>query len=108
MARRPSDDAFRRVAKESYRCDGDLEFDEVPVISLSDDGGAYVQCWKWIYDSEAQPAPKTEPKLHYLRIIANDGYKYLLCGRNHQTCLSTLSLPHVTCRQCLAIETRRA
>src|SRR5665213_979166 len=29
-------------------CDGDLESDEEAPVSLGDDGGAYVACWKWV------------------------------------------------------------
>jgi hypothetical protein len=28
--------------------DGDLELDDNAVVSMSEDNGAYVQCWKWV------------------------------------------------------------
>lgn len=34
----------------TYHRDGDLEFDDNPVVSRGDDNGAYVMCWKWVYD----------------------------------------------------------
>jgi hypothetical protein len=43
---------YRAIAKKHYTSEGDLEFDEGNVVSLGDDEGAYVQCWKWI------PQPK--------------------------------------------------
>jgi hypothetical protein len=39
---------YRTLAKQVYESEGDLEFDGDCVVSLSEDGGAYVQCWKWI------------------------------------------------------------
>ena len=39
---------YREEAKNRYESEGDLEFDEGSVVSLSEDGGAYVQCWKWV------------------------------------------------------------
>lgn len=33
--------------------DGDLEVDDDSVVSFSDDGGAYVMCWKWVDDADA-------------------------------------------------------
>lgn len=39
--------AYREAARD-YQRDGDLEFDDNAVVSLGDDPGAYVQCWKWI------------------------------------------------------------
>jgi hypothetical protein len=42
------------LIKSERSCEGDIEFDEDAVVSLSDDGGAYVQAWLWIDDPEAQ------------------------------------------------------
>ena len=39
--------------KSERSCDGDIEFDDDAIVSLSDDGGAYVQAWLWIDDPEA-------------------------------------------------------
>jgi hypothetical protein len=43
---------YRAAAKDQYQSDGDLEIDDDTVVSLSEDGGAYVQCWKWIPQPE--------------------------------------------------------
>jgi len=39
---------YRTLAKQVYESEGDFEFDSDCIVSLSEDGGAYVQCWKWI------------------------------------------------------------
>ena len=31
-----------------------LEFDDKPMVSAGDDAGAWVQCWRWITDEEAE------------------------------------------------------
>lgn len=52
----PEDDVlepmYRRYAQEVYQEDGELEFDNDAIVSISGDGGAYVQGWKWV-DSDA-------------------------------------------------------
>jgi hypothetical protein len=40
--------AYRAAAKKKYSCDGELEFDNNNVVSLIDNGGAYVMCWRWV------------------------------------------------------------
>ena len=37
-----------QLAKERFEKDGELEFDDEPKMSESDDNGAYVQAWVWI------------------------------------------------------------
>jgi hypothetical protein len=39
---------FRAAAKRLHEEEGSLEFDEDSVVSVSEDGGAYVQCWKYV------------------------------------------------------------
>jgi hypothetical protein len=39
---------FRIAAKTTVESEGDLEFDSDSIVSISSDGGAYVQCWKYI------------------------------------------------------------
>lgn len=39
---------YRAYAQENLHCDGDLEFDDNAIVSIGDDDGAYVQCWKWV------------------------------------------------------------
>ncbi len=50
--RSPEEAAFLAAAREHYTSEGDLEFDDNAVVSLSDDNGAYVMGWKWVYLSE--------------------------------------------------------
>ena len=35
-------------ARDLYVEDGKLEIDDVPLVSLGDDPGAYVQAWVWV------------------------------------------------------------
>lgn len=39
---------FRVAAKLLHEEEGSLEFDEGSIVSVSEDGGAYVQCWKYV------------------------------------------------------------
>ena len=41
-------EAFRAHAREKHNDDGNLEVDETAVVSVSEDGGAYVAAWIWI------------------------------------------------------------
>lgn len=43
---------YRAIARKRYAVDGVLEFDEDAKVSISDDGGAYVQCWRWVDDED--------------------------------------------------------
>lgn len=45
-------EAYRKAADE-VASDGDLELDSDARISLSDDGGCYIQMWKWIAAADA-------------------------------------------------------
>lgn len=51
-SRGPEELAFLAAAKEHHTSEGDLEFDDNAVVSLSDDNGAYVMGWKWVDLSE--------------------------------------------------------
>ena len=42
------DEAIRKLARDLYQRDGDLEFDEGCLVSEGDDNGAYVEAWKWV------------------------------------------------------------
>lgn len=44
--------SYREAAKRIHESEGTLEIDSNAVVSVSDDGGAYVQAWVWVYDSE--------------------------------------------------------
>lgn len=46
------ENAYFQAAKE-HVSEGDLELDDNAVISISDDGGAYVQMWQWVPDEDA-------------------------------------------------------
>lgn len=36
------------LAQEEYQREGTLEIDSYARVSVSDDGGAYVQAWVWV------------------------------------------------------------
>lgn len=48
----PEEAAYLEHAQGVLHRDGDLEFDDNSKVSISADGGAYVQCWKWIDRSD--------------------------------------------------------
>lgn len=50
---RPDDGAYRLAAQSLYQQGGMLEFDDDAVVSLSEDGGAYVMGWRWVDDEDA-------------------------------------------------------
>jgi hypothetical protein len=56
-AHRPENDQWVEAAKEKHQDEGDVEVDEQSdgsaLISISDDGGAYVLAWVWVYNDEA-------------------------------------------------------
>ena len=45
---------FREMARAEWEKDGEIEIDDDAVISESEDGGAYVQAWVWVYDDADQ------------------------------------------------------
>lgn len=48
-----NDSRYLKAAREIYGQDGELEFDDCAVVSESDDGGAYVMCWRWVDKDQA-------------------------------------------------------
>ena len=54
MTTRPTltDDQYRDAAKRMYHEEGKTEIDDGATVSVSEDGGAYVQAWVWVYDSD--------------------------------------------------------
>ncbi len=44
---------YLAAAYLKYRRDGELEFDDKAVVSVSDDAGAYVMCWRWVDNEDA-------------------------------------------------------
>jgi len=47
-----SDQMYVDAARDEHECEGSMEFDDEPKVSRSDDGGAYVQCWVWVPESD--------------------------------------------------------
>lgn len=45
---------FLKEAQEHHGRDGELEFDDNAVVSISEDRGAYVMGWTWIYLSDIE------------------------------------------------------
>lgn len=43
---------YRNYAYDCWHRDGELEIDPTAVVSLSDDGGAYVEAWLWVDDQD--------------------------------------------------------
>lgn len=41
---------YRKIAINDLQKDGELEIDPDAVVSISEDGGAYVQAWVWVQD----------------------------------------------------------
>lgn len=39
---------YAETAKRLYHEEGELEFDDKAKVSISEDDGAYVQCWMWV------------------------------------------------------------
>lgn len=52
----PMNGHYVESAKERYQRDGEVEVDEQSdnsaLVSFSDDGGAYVLAWVWVYDDD--------------------------------------------------------
>lgn len=70
--------AIRRVAKEDYAVEGELEIDDEAKISGDgEDGGYYVQAWVWVQTP------------HYDVIVGNIGTVYR--GYDEQDALSTFN-----------------
>ena len=47
---------LRELARTLFHKEGAVEIDPEAPVSLSEDGGAYVQCWVWVDDPEADHA----------------------------------------------------
>jgi len=61
MAERPSDEEYRDLARCEYLDVDDIEIDDNALVSHADNG-AWVQCWRWVYDPEQEndDAPTTD------------------------------------------------
>lgn len=44
-----SEEEYRELARDQHEREGTLEIDDEATVSFSDDGGAYVQAWVWVY-----------------------------------------------------------
>jgi len=42
--------SFRAFAKDEHNDDGHLEIENSAIVSVSEDGGAYVEAWIWVPD----------------------------------------------------------
>lgn len=51
-SRSEEDAAYLQAARDLHAREGELEFDDNAVVSLSDDGGAYVMGWCWVEGSD--------------------------------------------------------
>ena len=47
-----SDAQYVKEAKRQHQVDGETEIDEGATVSRSEDGGAYVQSWVWVYNED--------------------------------------------------------
>src|SRR5262245_15241049 len=46
-----SDEWYIAAAREEWEKDGEIKIDDGAVVSRSDDPGAYVQAWVWVYNN---------------------------------------------------------
>jgi hypothetical protein len=44
---------YIEAARKKWHRDGEIEIDWQTEVSVSDDGGAYVQAWVWVSNEEA-------------------------------------------------------
>ena len=43
---------YRAAAKARWEREGEIEIDDEAAVSIGDDGGAYIQAWVWVRDSD--------------------------------------------------------
>ncbi len=53
-------DAYVSAAEDRYAEEGSIEVDAPTVVSVSDDGGAYVMAWLWVSNGDAGIADTCE------------------------------------------------
>ncbi len=46
-------DAYVSAARQQYVDEGSIEVDDPTIVSVSDDGGAYVMAWVWVTNADA-------------------------------------------------------
>jgi hypothetical protein len=49
----PDSDPHVSAASDIYHCDGEVEVDDITVLSEGDDAGCYVMAWVWVSDDDA-------------------------------------------------------
>jgi hypothetical protein len=57
----PLNEAYRELAKTVHEVGGEVEIDPGAIVSISDDGGAYVAAWVWVDNSDLPEDFQTEP-----------------------------------------------
>lgn len=49
----PTEKAYVEAAKRIHTDEGTVEVDDNAIVSISEDGGAYVSAWVWVYNDQA-------------------------------------------------------
>lgn len=49
----PNENRYIKAARHMWHRDGEIEIDDWPLISPTDDG-AYVQAWVWVYNDDLE------------------------------------------------------
>ena len=68
--------AYIEGARQHHEKDGELEFDAHPLVSVSDEQGAYVLGWVWVRDDEAGITRDPEPDVYK----TGTGEEVVLCS----------------------------
>lgn len=50
---------YRQAARRLRNIDGDIEIEPDAVVSISGSGGAYIQAWVWLADTDVKPGEGT-------------------------------------------------
>lgn len=72
----PDEEAYIEGARQHHEKDGGLEFDAHPLVSVSDEQGAYVLGWVWVRDDEAGITRPPEPAVYK----TGTGEEVVLCS----------------------------
>ena len=56
-----TDEQYIEAARHRHEIEGECEIDENAVVSVSDNGGAYVQAWVWVYDTDTLAGEEPQP-----------------------------------------------
>jgi len=52
--------SYRSYAHDNHNNDGHLEVDDTAIVSVSEDGGAYVEAWIWVSNDDLPEGAYTE------------------------------------------------